>query len=1131
MPQDVVLEWVSELTDGEIEAALGSAALERAQGLAGAGHVADVTTNGEGSVVVAQVVGSQGDRYTVVVRADIGPSATVWHGSCTCPVASSCKHVGAVLLELRDRARRSPDGRGWEDILAPIVADGAAAGSELAPLGLQVSEVQRSSGLRTQRLAIGSDRGAVPRLRLRPVVRGRSGRWLTGGRSWSSVTTGYTAQDYVPDHVRALSHLKASAHGTRPEWQRAEEVYLDELDANGWHALVEAYVAGVDLVGGQGVEQLQLAPGATLGVDLTGAGDGIRVTPYVEVDLNGGHSSLVGPFAPAERPGSRVTLEGDPACGVSVRYPDGAYVLAPLDHAIDANLRDLTLASVVVPESDRTRFTHGYLPRLRQRIAVRSSDSSVEIPDALEPHVLLTVTMGPAHRSRVELGFRYVGGDRHVDVPLRGGELDLPRDAATESGLLTAVAREISLVPRLHPPEQATVDLTPAETAVLVDRVVPRMREAGIVVEVVGDAADFRRATEVATVSVASAEGLDTSTDWLDLRVSVHVGTEEVPVDDLLQALATGADLVVLPSGTYLPLDTPELNALRRLVSESRALTDAPPGTVQVSRYRSEQLEELAHLDLLDEEIAAWTDSLQALADIAGRPTPEPPAGLDATLRPYQREGYSWLSMLWDARAGGILADDMGLGKTLQTLAAIQRGKERGEVGGLAVAAGRGAAGDHGATHVPGAAGDHGAGTNEVPDGVGPVLVVCPTSVIGTWVHEAERFAPGLEVVALRATGARREEELAEVVTRADVVVTSYAIVRLDIDELAPVPWSALVLDEAQFVKNPRTATHRAVSRLRAPRRLAMTGTPVENSVADLWSILALVTPGLLPKADVFTATFRRPIEAGTDPEPLEELRRRIRPFVLRRTKELVERDLPPKQEQVVYVELSAAHRRSYDRHLQRERQRILGLLDDIGRNRVSVLSSLTTLRLAALDPALADREGTAGERSTKIDTLLDHLGAVLAEGHRVLVFSQFTSFLAAVRTRLEEAGISHLYLDGSTRDREGVVQAFRDGEAPVFLISLKAGGFGLTLTEADYVYLLDPWWNPAAENQAVDRTHRIGQDRRVNVYRLVSAGTIEEKVLALQDRKRDLVSRVVGDGGALSAPLTPEDVRDLLEH
>ncbi|MGO1509373.1 MAG: DEAD/DEAH box helicase [Actinomycetaceae bacterium] len=1102
MPQDVVLEWVSGLTDDQLEAALGPRTLERARGLAAGGHVGGATTNAEGTVVIASVRGSTGSTYTVVVRADLTGPGPVWHGSCTCPVATTCKHVGAVLLDLRERARRTRGGRGWEDLLSPIVHDeGGAQGGDLTPLGLQVSEVQRSSGLRGERLAIGSPRGLVPRLRLRPVVRGRTGRWLTGGRSWASVTTGFTAQDYVPAHVRALAHLKAGAHGTRPEWQRAEEVYLDELDANGWASLVQAYVVGVDLVGGSGVDHVQLAPGASLGIDLTGAGDGIRVTPFVELDLSSGRSSLVGPFAPAEQPGSRVTLEGDPAHGVSVRQADGTFVLAPLDHSIDQPLRDLTLEPVVIPEDDRVRFTHGYLPRLRQRIEVRSSDGSVEVPDALEPHVLLTVTMGPAHRSRVELGFRYVGGDQSVDLPLRGGDLDLPRDLARETVLLTSVTRELAQVPGLRPAESPVVDLAPSETALVVDRVLPALREAGVEVEVVGDAADYRRASSAATVSVSSAGEPGAPTDWLDLRVSVHVGDEEVPVDDLLQALATGAELVVLPSGTYLPLDTPELDALRRLVSESRELRDAPSGTVQVSRYRSEQLEELAGLDVLDEDVAAWSSSLTALANIAGRPTPPLPEGIDAVLRPYQAEGFSWLSLLWDAHAGGILADDMGLGKTLQTLAAIQRGKERGDVSGV------------------GATGDG-----------APVLVVCPTSVIGTWVHEAERFAPGLNVVPLRATGARRGADLRTLVADADVVVTSYAIVRLDVEELTGIDWSALVLDEAQFVKNPRTATHRAVARLRAPRRLAMTGTPVENSVADLWAILALVTPGLLPRAEVFNTTYRKPIETGTDPQPLEELRRRVRPFLLRRTKELVERDLPEKQEQVVYVELSAEHQRSYDRHLQRERQRILGLLDDLGRNRVSVLSSLTTLRLAALDPALADREGTPGAGSTKITTLLEHLEAVLPEGHRVLVFSQFTSFLGAVRDRLTDAGIDHLYLDGSTRDRDSVVRAFREGKAPVFLISLKAGGFGLTLTEADYVYLLDPWWNPAAESQAVDRTHRIGQDRRVNVYRLVSAGTIEEKVLALQDRKRDLVSRVIGDGGALAAPLTADEVRELLE-
>jgi superfamily II DNA or RNA helicase len=1101
---DVELEWVTHLTDAELATAIGDGALSRARGLLESGHVGSPTTNAEGTVIICSVTGSTGAKYTTVIRADTAAQGTVWHGSCTCPVGSLCKHVGAVLLYLRSRARNT-GSRDWEDMLESILASQELeSDGDLAPLGLQVGEVARTSSMREGRRHLGEPTGSVPRLRLRPVVRGKTGRWRSGGKSWQDVTTSFNAlQQYLPDHVRALAHLKASAHGTRPEWQRAEDVYLDELDEAGWAALVSAYLAGVDLVGTGSFEKVLLAPGAQLAVDLTTTDDHTIALPYVRIDLGGGHRSEVGAYPPA-RERTAVTLEGDPAHGVSAPIGDGTLVIAPLLHPVDTPLRRFTEAPVEIPHDDQAKFLHGYLPVLRQVVDVTSTDGSVEVPDPLIPQLLLTVRIGPEHRSRVELVFRYSGGGEVVDVPFLEDPADrsIARDRNREAALLERAGRDLEAVAGLDLPHTVAANLGPSDTAILVDTTVPRLREVGVLVEVIGSAADFRRATDAPRVSISSAPGLEARTDWLDLRVSVHVGDEEAPMESVLSALAHDSEVLVLPSGTYIPLDGPELAALRRLVAESRELTDAPAGTVQVSRYRSDQLEELAHLDLLDSDIAAWASSLQALADVAGRPTPPPPAGLRADLRPYQAEGYSWLSMLWDARAGGILADDMGLGKTLQTLAVVQRGKEAGDVGPIGS-----------------------------PDGAAPVLVVCPTSVIGTWVHEAERFAPGLTVAPLRATATRRSGTLADEIAGADIVVTSYAIARLDAEDLAGLTFSALVLDEAQFVKNPRTATHRAVATLRAPRRLAMTGTPVENSVADLWSILALVTPGLLPLHDVFVKNYRKPIEAGDQPEVLEELRRRIRPFLLRRTKELVERDLPPKQEQVMYVDLSPTHQRAYDRHLQRERQRILGLLEDIGKNRVSVLSSLTTLRLAALDPALADREGTPGEHSTKITTLLEQLDAVLSEGHKVLVFSQFTGFLKAVRERLRSARIPHLYLDGATRDRDSVVSAFRGGEAPVFLISLKAGGFGLTLTEADYVFLLDPWWNPAAESQAVDRTHRIGQERPVNVYRLVSAGTIEEKVLALQERKRDLVARVVGDGAGSGAPLTAEDVRSLLEE
>jgi SNF2 family DNA or RNA helicase len=301
----------------------------------------------------------------------------------------------------------------------------------------------------------------------------------------------------------------------------------------------------------------------------------------------------------------------------------------------------------------------------------------------------------------------------------------------------------------------------------------------------------------------------------------------------------------------------------------------------------------------------------------------------------------------------------------------------------------------------------------------------------------------------------------------------------------------------------------------------------LENSL-DLWSMLSITAPGLFPNPQRFTEMFRRPIESGESPEQLTVLRRRIRPLMLRRTKERVATDLPPKIEQVLEVTLNAQHRKVYDKHLARERQWVLGLLDDLQRNRIAILTSLTLLRQLSLDASLVDERHAGKVRSRKIEVLVYQLREVVAEGHLVLVFSQLTGFLALVRARLDEEHIGHCYLDGRTRNRPARIAELTDGDAPVFLISLKAGWVGLTLLEADYVFVLDPWWNPAAEAQAVDRAHRIAQTRTVTVYRLVATDTIEEKVVALQQRKRDLFARVVGDETMAGAALTADDIRGL---
>ena len=407
--------------------------------------------------------------------------------------------------------------------------------------------------------------------------------------------------------------------------------------------------------------------------------------------------------------------------------------------------------------------------------------------------------------------------------------------------------------------------------------------------------------------------------------------------------------------------------------------------------------------------------------------------------------------------------------------------------------------------------------------------MVAPTSVVATWAGEAEASTPGLVVRTVTESQARRGVSLADLAADADLVVTSYTLYRLEVEDYLAQRWGGLVLDEAQTVKNHQGKTYQCVRRLEAPFRLAVTGTPMENRLMELWSLLSIVAPGLYPWPRRFLDTVANPVERAGDTEVLDGFRRRIRPFLLRRTKELVAADLPPKQEQVLEVQLTPRHRKIYETHLQRERQTVLGLVEDFDRHRIAIFRSLTRMRQLSLDAALVDdRYDQVG--SAKVDVLVDHLREATAEGHRALVFSQFTSFLRRVRGRLDAEGISSAYLDGRTRRRAEVVEGFRAGTDPVFLISLKAGGVGLTLTEADYCFVLDPWWNPAVEAQAVDRTHRIGQRRPVLVYRLVASETIEEKVMALKARKAALFAQVVDDQALGSAALGADDVRALFE-
>jgi SNF2 family DNA or RNA helicase len=476
------------------------------------------------------------------------------------------------------------------------------------------------------------------------------------------------------------------------------------------------------------------------------------------------------------------------------------------------------------------------------------------------------------------------------------------------------------------------------------------------------------------------------------------------------------------------------------------------------------------------------------------QPVPEAPVpSFRGTLRPYQKEGLGWLTFLRELGFGGCLADDMGLGKTVQVLAMLCGRRE----------------------------------TAEAP--FRPSLVVAPRSLIFNWRSEAGRFAPDLRVMEHASPERSRNHED---FSGADLVLTTYGTLRRDAPIFAAAEFDYAILDEAQAIKNAASQSAKAAKLLRARHRLALTGTPIENHVGELWSLFEFLNPGMLGGRATRVPPWLK--AAGGKGEEAEKARtvvaRVLRPLLLRRTKSEVARELPERVEQTIVCELEPKQRAMYDELRAYYRESLLQRVDDAGMNRskMHVLEALLRLRQAACHPGLIDAR-RAGAGSAKLDTVISEVTVLIEEGHKVLVFSQFTSFLALVRAELDRAGIVYEYLDGKTRNREERVRRFQeDPSVRLFLISLKAGGLGLNLTAAEYVFLLDPWWNPAVEAQAIDRAHRIGQERTVVAYRLVARDTIEEKILLLQNDKRALADAILTEDNSVLRQLTREDL-DLL--
>ncbi len=1084
--------WVAGCSDHQMRARLGSGPYARGAAYARERAVSTLILQGDGQQIHATVRGSGRHSYqTFVTACEPTPGAPAdWSGRCSCPMQVDCKHVAAVLLATRSWVagrQARPAHSSWEAALAEVVRP-ADPDVTLAALGLQVDVVAPPP-------RYGAASAPSRRLRLRPVTPGRSGRWIRTGVSWRDLESGYGPVKVRPEHREVARTLLATFRGRQASYLSAyaePQVHLDDLGHGGWRLLSEAQAAGVVLLDGRAHPRVRLS-----GRPATVVMDVRQPDPQADAELQvaaqlAGESDWV--------PAGHV-LVGRPAHGLFVDGPDHLLLAAferPLDAAIERLLEQGTLR---IPAQEVPRFLSRYYPALRQRLSVECSDGSIELPEIQPPRLSLDVRFEEGHDTRLHWAFAYPVADRVVRIPIDADDRQVARDGAAEQALLAG----LSGLPDLpgmwvdgasaRRPEPEAL-LTGIGTALFVDQALPVLLERDdVVVDVTGTPAKYVETDDVPLIAVSAHDSADASSDWFDLSVVVSVGGQDVPMGQLIAALAGDDEHLILDSGTWFRLDRPELHALRRLVEEAQSLQDRTGPGLRVTAFQAGLWEELVSLGVVEHQSERWSRAVGSLLELEHIPRPEPPHTLQATLRPYQLDGYHWLSLLWDHQLGGILADDMGLGKTLQTLAMAARAYEQGTLGGAA----------------------------------GPLLVVAPTSVVATWASEAARFCPDLAAVAVTETERRSGLSVADLAAGAQLVVTSYALLRIDEEAYRDVTWSGLVLDEAQFVKNHQAKTYQCARRLPAPFKLAITGTPLENSLMDLWSMLSITAPGLFPSPQRFTDLYRRPIESGQSPEQLASLRRRVRPLMLRRTKDQVATELPPKIEQVLEVTLNPQHRRVYDKHLQRERQRVLGLLEDPQRNRFAILRSLTVLRQLSLDASLVDDQHAGKVRSSKIDVLLEQLREVVDEGHRVLVFSQFTGFLSLVRARLDEDGIGYCYLDGRTRNRPRRIAEFTGGSAPVFLISLKAGGVGLTLTEADYVFVLDPWWNPATEAQAIDRAHRIGQARTVMVYRLVATDTIEEKVVVLQQRKRDLFARVVDDDAMTGAALTADDIRGLL--
>ncbi len=1055
--------------------------VEQAAGYLEGGHVIRLSVGRDGATVTALVQGGRADPYRCYVRLyGAGTNRTI-DGECTCPQGYNCKHVAAALLQ-------------WDCGAAPVTAADSRVGSH--PAG---DADDYPAGMDERILYLLSIRHAqtVDEVCLRTVVC----REIKAG--------GYGAPR--PFSAGAALHAHPASFVLR----------RDLALIQGMVALPEAGAAGYSLRGEAGLGLLRsalatarchwlsphnppLEEAAARHTDWRWRLDADGVQRFVPVGVGPSLTSL--PLAAAWFVDAEASRCG-PLCGAH-----GQTVPVALLAAAECSPQQ----SRRVAQDLRNRIDPKLWP-LPRAVAMASPPVEPRPCLHLDSAVPPSANGGDSHpRDRAELRFDYLGSSirpqdkqEHLLVSDSPPPTVSARNTAMETAAMSRL-REAGLEPAdpllaavgkaadcwSHPlGEHGWFDF--------VERSLPSLQRSGWRVEI---APRFRfSAREPGPVQVdVTADG-----DWFDLSLAVDVDGETVSVLPLLAGMARGQGklgwqetssaggflIAELDDGSLLRLPADKVHAIMKVLVELYGATLIGGHALRLPRFACGRLAEL-ELEL-GEGIAIWrgAEELKQLGRRLQffdglRELPQPP-GLNTQLRAYQRRGLDWLQFVREFGLGAILADDMGLGKTVQTIAHLL----------VEYAAGR-------------------------LDR--PALIIAPTSVTGNWAREIRRFAPDLRLVLL--SGAGRAKLFAQI-RRVHVVITSYALLTRDADTLLSHDYHLVVLDEAQTIKNAATQKARLARMLNARHRLCLTGTPMENHLGELWSQFEFLLPGYLGDRRQFARVFRRPVERDGNELRRQALVRRIAPFLLRRTKQEVAPELPAKTEIEQIVALHGGQLELYENIRLAMQRRVQALLQDKGlqKGRIEILDAILKLRQACCDPRLVKLSQAAGvTESAKLTLLLEMVPELVEEGRRILIFSQFTSMLSLIEQALEDAGVGWIKLTGQTRHRDRVIERFQTGAVPVFLLSLKAGGVGINLTAADTVIHYDPWWNPAAEEQATDRAHRIGQDKPVFVYRLLVQDSVETRIQALKDSKRHLADAVYGKGSGIGFDWTEQNL-DLL--